>query len=98
MSFSDIMAIIGGTWVVFHVLKLAWRCWCGLREFVLSEVWQVDLRTYGQWAGNVEENTLNVWLIAKMFTISIMCIVCVHVGEKNPLQQVDSVDHMKACG
>ncbi|XP_035480783.1 hydroxysteroid (20-beta) dehydrogenase 2 [Scophthalmus maximus] len=50
MSFSDIMAIIGGTWVVFHVLKLAWRCWCGLREFVLSEVWQVDLRTYGQWA------------------------------------------------
>uniref|UniRef100_A0A8D3CXM7 Hydroxysteroid (20-beta) dehydrogenase 2 n=1 Tax=Scophthalmus maximus TaxID=52904 RepID=A0A8D3CXM7_SCOMX len=46
----DIMAIIGGTWVVFHVLKLAWRCWCGLREFVLSEVWQVDLRTYGQWA------------------------------------------------
>ncbi|XP_038564949.1 hydroxysteroid (20-beta) dehydrogenase 2 [Micropterus salmoides] len=50
MSFSDVLAILGGFTVVFHLLKLVWRCWCGFREFVLSELWQVDLRTYGQWA------------------------------------------------
>ncbi|XP_045895855.1 hydroxysteroid (20-beta) dehydrogenase 2 isoform X2 [Micropterus dolomieu] len=50
MSFSDMLAILGGFTVVFHLLKLVWRCWCGFREFVLSELWQVDLRTYGQWA------------------------------------------------
>ncbi|XP_040006505.1 hydroxysteroid (20-beta) dehydrogenase 2 isoform X2 [Xiphias gladius] len=50
MSFTDILAITGRLVVVFYLLKLAWRCWCGLREFVLSELWQVDLRKYGQWA------------------------------------------------
>ncbi|XP_070700135.1 hydroxysteroid (20-beta) dehydrogenase 2 [Pempheris klunzingeri] len=50
MSLTDILAIVGGFTFGFHLLKLAWRCWCGFREFVLSEVWQVDLRTYGQWA------------------------------------------------
>ncbi|XP_044227300.1 hydroxysteroid (20-beta) dehydrogenase 2 [Thunnus albacares] len=50
MSFTDGLAIIGGFTIVFHLLKLAWRCWCGFREFVLSEFWQVNLRTYGQWA------------------------------------------------
>uniref|UniRef100_A0A665UM79 Hydroxysteroid (20-beta) dehydrogenase 2 n=1 Tax=Echeneis naucrates TaxID=173247 RepID=A0A665UM79_ECHNA len=37
-------------WIVFNLLKLAWKCWRGLREFVLSEYWKVNLRTYGQWA------------------------------------------------
>ncbi|KAI3373125.1 hypothetical protein L3Q82_006452 [Scortum barcoo] len=32
------------------MLKVAWRCWCGLRQFVLSELWRVDLKKYGQWA------------------------------------------------
>ncbi|XP_056252849.1 hydroxysteroid (20-beta) dehydrogenase 2 isoform X1 [Seriola aureovittata] len=50
MSFTEVLTTIGGFMVVFHLLKLAWRCWCGLREFVLSELWQEDLRTYGQWA------------------------------------------------
>ncbi|XP_071316763.1 hydroxysteroid (20-beta) dehydrogenase 2 [Trachinotus anak] len=50
MSFTEVLTIIGGFTFVFHLLKLAWRCWCGLRQFVLSELWQVDLRTYGQWA------------------------------------------------
>ncbi|XP_040907725.1 hydroxysteroid (20-beta) dehydrogenase 2 [Toxotes jaculatrix] len=50
MSFTDVLTIIGGFTIVFHLLKLAWKCWCGLREFVLSEFWQVDLRTHGQWA------------------------------------------------
>ncbi|XP_054482415.1 hydroxysteroid (20-beta) dehydrogenase 2 [Anoplopoma fimbria] len=50
MSFTDVLAIIGGFTVVFLLLRLAWRCWCGFRQFVLSEIWHVDLKTYGQWA------------------------------------------------
>ncbi|KAM7397851.1 hypothetical protein PAMA_005941 [Pampus argenteus] len=50
MSLTEGLAVVGGFIVVFHLLKLAWRCWCGFREFVLSKFWQVDLRTYGQWA------------------------------------------------
>lgn len=50
MSLTDVLAVVGGFTLVFYLLKLAWRCWCGFREFVLSEHWQVDLRTYGQWA------------------------------------------------
>uniref|UniRef100_A0A8D0CUB5 Hydroxysteroid (20-beta) dehydrogenase 2 n=1 Tax=Sander lucioperca TaxID=283035 RepID=A0A8D0CUB5_SANLU len=45
-----LLAIFGGFTVVFHLLKLAWKCWCGFRQFVWSELWHVDLRTYGQWA------------------------------------------------
>ena len=56
MSFTDALTIVGGLAVVFHLLRLAWRCWCGFREFILSERWQVDLRTYGKWAGNIKEN------------------------------------------
>uniref|UniRef100_A0A667ZMG9 Hydroxysteroid (20-beta) dehydrogenase 2 n=1 Tax=Myripristis murdjan TaxID=586833 RepID=A0A667ZMG9_9TELE len=44
------LAIVGGFTVFFHLLKLTWRCWCGFKAFVLSEVWQVDLKIYGQWA------------------------------------------------
>lgn len=54
MSFDRVLAIVGGLAVVYHLLKLAWRSWCGLGDFVLSEVWQVDLTTYGKWAGTVE--------------------------------------------
>ncbi|KAM8897477.1 hydroxysteroid (20-beta) dehydrogenase 2 isoform 2-T2 [Spinachia spinachia] len=50
MSFTDLLAVIGGLTVVFQLLRLAWRCWCGFRQFVLSELWHVDLKTYGQWA------------------------------------------------
>uniref|UniRef100_A0A3Q1CID2 Hydroxysteroid (20-beta) dehydrogenase 2 n=1 Tax=Amphiprion ocellaris TaxID=80972 RepID=A0A3Q1CID2_AMPOC len=50
MSLTDMLATVGGFTLVFYLLKLAWRCWCGFREYVLSEHWQVDLRTYGQWA------------------------------------------------
>ncbi|XP_028277618.1 hydroxysteroid (20-beta) dehydrogenase 2 isoform X2 [Parambassis ranga] len=50
MSFTDALTIIGGLTVALYLLRLAWRCWCGFRQYVLSEHWQVDLRTYGQWA------------------------------------------------
>lgn len=69
MSFTDKLAVIGGFTVVFQLLRLAWRCWCGFRQFVLSELWHVDLKTYGQWAGNVKENrrydVLQVAFVAK---------------------------------
>lgn len=75
MSFTDVLAIVGGFSVVFHLLKVAWRCWRGFREFVLSELWQVDLRTYGQWAGNVEENVLCV-LLQVAFIAKPKCLQC----------------------
>ncbi|KAG7515475.1 very-long-chain 3-oxoacyl-CoA reductase-like [Solea senegalensis] len=50
MSFIEALTIIGGLTVLFHLLKLAWKCWRGLRNFVLSEIWHVDFRAYGQWA------------------------------------------------
>ncbi|XP_034462239.1 very-long-chain 3-oxoacyl-CoA reductase [Hippoglossus hippoglossus] len=50
VSISEVLTIIGGLTVVFHLLRLTWKCWCGFREFVLAEVWHMDLRTYGQWA------------------------------------------------
>ncbi|XP_038134603.1 hydroxysteroid (20-beta) dehydrogenase 2 [Cyprinodon tularosa] len=47
---TDTLALFGGLTVVFCLLKFTWKCWCGLRQFVLSEHWQQDLWTYGQWA------------------------------------------------
>ncbi|TWW74849.1 Very-long-chain 3-oxoacyl-CoA reductase [Takifugu flavidus] len=50
MSSAGLLAFIGGLVVVYQLVKLAWRCWCGFRQFVLSAFWQVDLRSYGKWA------------------------------------------------
>ncbi|XP_061753633.1 hydroxysteroid (20-beta) dehydrogenase 2 [Nerophis ophidion] len=50
MSSTDILQVIGGFTLVFFLLKMGWKCWRGFREFIWSEFWRVDLRTYGQWA------------------------------------------------
>ncbi|KAK1882918.1 Very-long-chain 3-oxoacyl-CoA reductase [Dissostichus eleginoides] len=50
MSLSDVLTIVGGFTSVFYLLKLSWRCCSGFRQFVLSEFWRVDVRTFGQWA------------------------------------------------
>nr|XP_057943328.1 hydroxysteroid (20-beta) dehydrogenase 2 [Doryrhamphus excisus] len=50
MSFPDILVIIGGLTFFFYLLKTGGKFWCGFREFILSKFWQMDLRTYGQWA------------------------------------------------
>uniref|UniRef100_A0A673ZII0 Hydroxysteroid (20-beta) dehydrogenase 2 n=1 Tax=Salmo trutta TaxID=8032 RepID=A0A673ZII0_SALTR len=47
---SDSMLAIGGFTVLYYMLKLSWICWCGFRVYVLSKVWQTDLKAYGQWA------------------------------------------------
>ncbi|XP_037126652.1 hydroxysteroid (20-beta) dehydrogenase 2 isoform X2 [Syngnathus acus] len=50
MAWSDALMIIGGFTLIFYSIKAAWKCYQGFKEFILSEFWQVDLRTYGQWA------------------------------------------------
>ncbi|XP_047463231.1 hydroxysteroid (20-beta) dehydrogenase 2 [Mugil cephalus] len=50
MSYTDALAIVGGFIVIFFLMKITWRSWCGFREYVLSELWRVDLRKHGQWA------------------------------------------------
>uniref|UniRef100_A0A672JUF0 Very-long-chain 3-oxoacyl-CoA reductase-like n=1 Tax=Salarias fasciatus TaxID=181472 RepID=A0A672JUF0_SALFA len=50
MSLHDLLATVGGFTVSFCLLRLLWKCWCLYSEFILSEHWQVDLRTYGKWA------------------------------------------------
>ncbi|KAM4547572.1 hydroxysteroid (20-beta) dehydrogenase 2 [Fundulus diaphanus] len=49
-SLTDTLAVFGGLTVALCLLRFTWRCWCGFRQFFLSEQWQVDLRKYGQWA------------------------------------------------
>lgn len=53
MLVSDSLAIIGGFTISLHLLKLIWRCWCGFKQFFLSKVWHVDLKTFGRWAGKL---------------------------------------------
>lgn len=62
MSLTDALVIVGGFTLLFHFMKAARKCYCGFREFILSEFWQVDLRTYGQWAGKVQ-NLISFWFV-----------------------------------
>uniref|UniRef100_A0A3P8WJ18 Hydroxysteroid (20-beta) dehydrogenase 2 n=2 Tax=Cynoglossus semilaevis TaxID=244447 RepID=A0A3P8WJ18_CYNSE len=50
MSVVELLTITGGLVVLYHLLALAWKCWRGLRQFVFSKFWQVDLKAYGKWA------------------------------------------------
>uniref|UniRef100_A0A3Q4HV18 Hydroxysteroid (20-beta) dehydrogenase 2 n=1 Tax=Neolamprologus brichardi TaxID=32507 RepID=A0A3Q4HV18_NEOBR len=59
------LSVYRRTTVTFYLLKITWRCWCGFREFVLSSKWQVDLRTYGQWAGKLARRGLDIVLISR---------------------------------
>lgn len=51
MTSVGLLVFIGGFIGVCQLVKLLWRCWRGFRQFVLSAFWQVDLRSYGEWAG-----------------------------------------------
>ncbi|CAB1316366.1 unnamed protein product [Coregonus sp. 'balchen'] len=44
------LMFIGGFTVLYYMLKWSWECWYGFRVYVLSKVWQADLKAYGQWA------------------------------------------------
>lgn len=57
MSSVGLLAFFGGLIGAYQLVKLVWRCWCGFRQFVLSAFWQVDLRSYGKWAGRADACT-----------------------------------------
>uniref|UniRef100_A0A6Q2XYS3 Hydroxysteroid (20-beta) dehydrogenase 2 n=1 Tax=Esox lucius TaxID=8010 RepID=A0A6Q2XYS3_ESOLU len=45
-----VLVFIGGFTVLYYMLKWSCGCWCGFKVYVLSKVWQADLKAYGQWA------------------------------------------------
>ncbi|XP_077448811.1 hydroxysteroid (20-beta) dehydrogenase 2 [Stigmatopora argus] len=50
MSCAGALTLIGGLTLAFYAIKSVWKCYCGFREFILSSIWKVDLKMYGQWA------------------------------------------------
>lgn len=61
--YSLVLYIIGSITVVYYLLRWSWQCWHGFKVFVLSQIWQTDLRTYGQWAGKVFLLILSLWMV-----------------------------------
>ncbi|XP_035383147.1 very-long-chain 3-oxoacyl-CoA reductase [Electrophorus electricus] len=47
---SSLLCFLGGATALCYLLKWTWRCVQGFRAYVLSEIWQTDLRRYGRWA------------------------------------------------
>lgn len=78
MSSAGLLAFIGGLIAVCQVVKLVWRCWCGFRQFVLSAFWQVDLRSYGKWAGKRDICTRQrlVVMIVAIYRSAFSSVVC----------------------
>ncbi|XP_043095028.1 hydroxysteroid (20-beta) dehydrogenase 2 [Puntigrus tetrazona] len=48
--YSLVLCSIGSVTVVYYLLKWSWLFWHGFKVYVLSEIWQTNLRKYGQWA------------------------------------------------
>ncbi|XP_056314306.1 hydroxysteroid (20-beta) dehydrogenase 2 [Danio aesculapii] len=48
--YSIVLCGIGCVTVVYYMLRWSWQCWHGFKVYVISEIWQTDLRTYGRWA------------------------------------------------
>uniref|UniRef100_A0A673MWI2 Hydroxysteroid (20-beta) dehydrogenase 2 n=1 Tax=Sinocyclocheilus rhinocerous TaxID=307959 RepID=A0A673MWI2_9TELE len=48
--YSLVLCSIGSVMVVYYLLRWSWQCWHGFKVYLLSEIWQTTLRTYGQWA------------------------------------------------
>ncbi|XP_067261911.1 hydroxysteroid (20-beta) dehydrogenase 2 [Chanodichthys erythropterus] len=47
---SVVLCCIGFVTAVYYLLRLSWQCWHGFKAYMISEIWQTDLRKYGQWA------------------------------------------------
>ncbi|XP_051534848.1 very-long-chain 3-oxoacyl-CoA reductase-like [Myxocyprinus asiaticus] len=47
---SSVLCCIGSVTVLYYLLRWSWQCWHGFKVYVISEIWQTDLRTYGKWA------------------------------------------------
>lgn len=85
MSVVELLTITGGLVVLYHLLALAWKCWRGLRQFVFSKFWQVDLKAYGKWAGE-EQNVFfysssvgaQIWIFGLNLYINIQQASSLH--------------------
>ncbi|XP_062844879.1 hydroxysteroid (20-beta) dehydrogenase 2 [Trichomycterus rosablanca] len=49
-GFGSVLTVLGGITALYYLLNWSWRCWQGFRVYLLSKIWQTDLRQYGQWA------------------------------------------------
>ncbi|XP_051750195.1 hydroxysteroid (20-beta) dehydrogenase 2 [Ctenopharyngodon idella] len=47
---SMVLCCIGFVTAAYYLLRWSWQCWHGFKAYMVSEIWQTDLRTYGQWA------------------------------------------------
>ncbi|XP_056601308.1 hydroxysteroid (20-beta) dehydrogenase 2 [Triplophysa dalaica] len=47
---SSVSCCIGSIAVLYYLLRWSCQCWHGFRVYVMSEIWQTDLKAYGQWA------------------------------------------------
>ncbi|KAI7812419.1 hydroxysteroid (20-beta) dehydrogenase 2 [Triplophysa rosa] len=47
---SSALCCIGSITVLYYLLRWSWQCWHGFIVYVMSEIWQTDLKAYGQWA------------------------------------------------
>ncbi|KAI5089514.1 hydroxysteroid (20-beta) dehydrogenase 2 [Silurus meridionalis] len=47
---GSFLCLLGGGTALYYLLKWSWTIGHGFRVYVLSKIWQQDLREYGQWA------------------------------------------------
>ncbi|KAJ7996031.1 hypothetical protein DPEC_G00232860 [Dallia pectoralis] len=48
--YAMVVEFIGGVTVIYYILSVSWKCWCGFKVYLLSKLWQADLKAYGRWA------------------------------------------------
>ncbi|TTO79351.1 Very-long-chain 3-oxoacyl-CoA reductase [Bagarius yarrelli] len=48
--FGSFLCFLGSVTLLYYLLKWSWRIWQGFKVYVLSSIWQTDVREYGQWA------------------------------------------------
>ncbi|MCJ8748848.1 hypothetical protein PDJAM_G00169270 [Pangasius djambal] len=48
--FGSYLFFLGGVTALYYLLKWSWKTWQGFKVYVLSNIWQTELREYGQWA------------------------------------------------
>ncbi|MCI4394659.1 hypothetical protein PGIGA_G00170970 [Pangasianodon gigas] len=48
--FGSYLCFLGGATALYYLLKWSWMTWQGVKVYMLSNIWQTDLREYGQWA------------------------------------------------
>ncbi|KAL7834419.1 hypothetical protein SRHO_G00286660 [Serrasalmus rhombeus] len=44
------LCFLGGCTALYFLLSWSWGCWKGFKTYMLSKIWQTDVRKFGQWA------------------------------------------------